>query len=56
VPVLLVCRWRSEKEKLGCIVREAGIIASFQWPKESLEFVKTVRKKVELTGYEKILH
>jgi hypothetical protein len=53
VPVLHVCKCRSEKERLEAIVKEAGITASLQWPKESLDCVKAERKKAEILGYEK---
>ena len=52
VPILLTCRCRSEKERLENLVRKAGISVSFQWPKESLDFVKGIREKVEEMGYE----
>ena len=51
VPVLLTCRCRSVKERLENIVRKTGILVSFQWPKESLDFVKGLREKVEDMGY-----
>ena len=53
VPVLLTCRCRSEKERLENMFRKAGIIVSFQWPKESMDFVKELRDKVEEMGFEK---
>jgi hypothetical protein len=44
---------RVKKERLEAIAKEAGITASFQWPKENLDCVTAVRKKVEKLGYEK---
>jgi hypothetical protein len=35
------------------IVRKAGLHVSFQWPKESLEFVKDVTEEVARMGYER---
>jgi hypothetical protein len=52
VPVLLKCRCRSEKERLENMVRKAGTNVSFKWPKESLDFVKGLREKVEEMGYD----
>jgi hypothetical protein len=51
--VLLGFHCRREKERLEEIVRKARIIASFQWPEESLEFEKAVRVKVERLRYER---
>jgi hypothetical protein len=53
VPVLLVCQCRNKKDRLENILRKAGFLVSFQWPKESLEFVNSVRKKGEKTGYKR---
>jgi hypothetical protein len=44
-PVLITCWCRNVKERLEVIVRKAGFVASFQWPKECMEFVdKIVRR------------
>ncbi len=34
-------------------MRKAGLVASFQWPKECMEFVDKVREKVETMGFGK---
>ena len=34
-------------------MKKAGISVTFQWPKESLDFVEGVREKVENLGYER---
>jgi hypothetical protein len=41
------------KNRLERIVRNAGLVASFQWPKEGMEFVDKVREKVETMGFGK---
>ncbi len=43
-------------ERLEFIMRKAGIIVSFQWPKESMGFVKGIRDKVEGMGFEGRTH
>jgi hypothetical protein len=53
VPVLITCGCKSAKESLEAIVRKAGLVASFQWPKECMEFVDKVREKVETMGFGK---
>ncbi len=53
VPVLITCGCKSAKERLEEIVRKAGLVASFQWPKECMEFVDKVREKVETMGFGK---
>jgi hypothetical protein len=53
VPVLFACRCRSEKGRLEEMLRRAGLHVSFQWPKESMEFVSGVREKVERMGFER---
>ncbi len=35
------------------IVRNAGLVVSFQWPKKCMEFVDKIREKVETMGYGK---
>ncbi len=47
---------RSAMERLEFIMRKAGIIVSFQWPKESMGFVKGIRDKVEGMGFERRTH
>ena len=51
VLVLVVCKCRSERDRLEEILRKARLHVSFQWPKESLEFVNGVRERVEKMGY-----
>jgi hypothetical protein len=41
------------KESLEVIIRKAGRVATFQWPKECMEFVDKVREKVEIMGFGK---
>jgi hypothetical protein len=53
VPVLITCGCNNAKEMLEAIVRKAGLVASFQWPKECMEFVDKVREKVETMGFGK---
>ncbi len=53
VPVLIMCGCRNAKGRLEAIVRKAGLVASFQWPKECMEFVDKVREKVETMGFGK---
>ena len=53
VPILLACWCKNAKERLEDIVKRAGIFVSVQWPKESLNFVKELREKVEQMGYER---
>ncbi len=33
------------------VVKRSGIIVFFQWPKESLDFVKIVREKIKKKAY-----
>jgi hypothetical protein len=54
VPVLLTCGCRNVKERLEAIVRNAGLVASVQWPKECMEFVDKIREKVEIMGFGKM--
>jgi hypothetical protein len=51
VPILISCGCKNVKVRLERIVRNAGLVASFQWPKESLEFVEKIREKVEEMGF-----
>jgi chromosome segregation ATPase len=51
VPILISCGCRNMKGRLERIVRNAGLVASFQWPKESMEFVEKIREKVEAMGF-----
>jgi hypothetical protein len=53
VPVLITCGCRNVKENLEAIVRKAGLIATFQWPKDCMEFVDKIREKVETMGFRK---
>jgi hypothetical protein len=53
VPVLITCGCKNAKGRLEGIVRKAGLLASFQWPKECMEFVDKIREKVETMGYGK---
>ncbi len=39
--------------RLEGVVRKAGLVASFQWPKECMEFVDKIREKVETMGFGK---
>jgi hypothetical protein len=50
VPVLITCGCRNMKERMEKIVRIAELFASFQWPKECMDFVNRVREKVETIG------
>jgi hypothetical protein len=51
VPILITCGCKNAKERLEVIVRKAGLVASFQWPKECMEFVDRIREKVETMGF-----
>jgi DNA repair exonuclease SbcCD ATPase subunit len=51
VPILITCGCKNVKGRLERIVRNAGLVASFQWPKESMEFVEKIREKVEAMGF-----
>jgi hypothetical protein len=51
VPILISCGCKNVKGRLERIVRNAGLVASFQWPKESMEFVQKIREKVEAMGF-----
>ncbi len=53
VPILITCGCKNAKERLEVIVRKAGLVASFQWPKECMEFLDKIREKVETMGFGK---
>jgi hypothetical protein len=53
VPVLITCGCKNAKGRLEVIVRKAGLVASFQWPKERMEFVEKIREKVATMGFGK---
>jgi DNA repair exonuclease SbcCD ATPase subunit len=53
VPVLITFGCKNVKERMEAIVRKAGLIATFQWPKECMEFVDKIREKVETMGFGK---
>jgi hypothetical protein len=53
VPVLITCGCKNAKGRLEVIVKRAGLVASFQWPKECMEFVDKIREKVETMGFGK---
>ncbi len=53
VPVLIICGCRNVKERLEVILRKAGLVASFQWPKECMKFVDKIGEKVETMGFGK---
>jgi hypothetical protein len=56
VPVLLTCGCRSMKDHLEGTVRKAGFVASFQWPREGMNFVKQKREKVETTQSDRMVY
>jgi hypothetical protein len=51
VPVLITCGCRNMKERMEVLVKKAGLIVSFQWPKECMDFVDKIRDKVEKMGF-----
>jgi hypothetical protein len=53
VQVLITCGCENAKGRFEVIVRNAGLVASFQWPKECMEFVDKIREKVETMGFGK---
>ncbi len=53
VPILITCGCKNVKDRLEGIVRKAGLVATFQWPQECMEFVDKIREKVETMGYAK---
>jgi hypothetical protein len=55
-PVLITCGCRNVKERLEVIVKKAGLVVSFQWPKECMEFVDKIREKIEIMGFGKMEH
>jgi hypothetical protein len=44
---------QNAKGRLEGIVRKAGLVSSFQWLKECMEFVDKIREKVETMGFGK---
>jgi hypothetical protein len=54
MPVLITCGCRNVKERLEAIVWKAGLVTSFQWLKECMDYVDKIRKKVETMGYSKM--
>jgi hypothetical protein len=53
VPILITCECKNVKGRLERIIRKAGLVASFQWPQECMEFVEKIREKVETMGFGK---
>jgi hypothetical protein len=54
VPVLIVCQCqREQKTRLEQTIKDAGIRASFQWPKGMIESVAGMRGKVARMGFKK---
>jgi hypothetical protein len=53
MPILITCGCKNVKGRLEVIVRKVGLVASFQWPKECLEFVDKIWEKVETMGFGK---
>ena len=56
VPVLLECRTEEDKRVLEEILREAGWHSSFEWPEESMEFIREAKKELNKLGYVEQLH
>jgi hypothetical protein len=52
-PVLIHCGSQMEKERLEMLLRSSGVRSSFHWPKEMVEFVSSLRERVERMGYRK---
>jgi hypothetical protein len=52
-PVLIHCGSKMEKERLEMLLRSSGVRSSFHWPKEMVEFVSSLRERVERMGYRK---
>jgi hypothetical protein len=52
-PVLIHCGSQGEKERLEMLLRSSGVRSSFHWPKEMVEFVSSMRERVERMGYRK---
>ncbi len=53
MPIRITCGCKNVKGRLERIVRKAGLVASFQWPKECTEFVDKIREKVDTIGFGK---
>jgi hypothetical protein len=53
VPILIMCGCKNAKERWEVIVRKAGLVAMFQWPKECMEFDDKICEKVEKMGFGK---
>ncbi len=45
VPILILCGYKNVKERLEGMLRKAGLVALFQWPKECMEFVDKIHEK-----------
>ena len=56
LPVLLECRTEDDKKTLEAILREAGWLSSFEWPEESMEFIREAKKEMNKLGYVERLH
>jgi hypothetical protein len=56
VPVLITCGCRSAKERMEVLLRKAGLITSFQWPRECMDFVDKIREEVYKMGYDRKDH
>ncbi len=52
-PVLIHCGSQVEKTRLETLLRSSGVRSSFHWPKEMVEFVSSMRERVERMGYRK---
>jgi hypothetical protein len=52
-PVLVKCASKVERERLEKMVKSAGMGVAFHWPKEMVDFVYDIRRKVEQMGYRK---
>jgi hypothetical protein len=52
-PVLVKCCSQAERERLEKMIKSAGVGVAFHWPKEMVDFVYDIRRKVELMGYRK---
>jgi hypothetical protein len=50
-PVLLKCGSQIEKERMERMLRRAGVHLAFHWPKELMDFVYDIRRKVDQLGY-----
>ena len=46
IPILFECHDRQDIQELDRILRRAGYVPSFHWPKETLEFIGKIRDKV----------